>query len=350
MGCRRVRWPMVLYPPLRAVAYPIQTMTRPVSKSLAANRRACTLLLSLAAACCALPLTAWGGRPVRVYEVDVAERSGTALQEAMRQVLVRATGRREAADDPALSAIVADAPKYLKTYATGSRGEPQVVFNAEALQQAITAAGRSVWDADRPFTLVVLDPQRNRAQADTARAELERAAAARGLPISLIPLAVVDSTGKPLAADALLDAAQRFGGDELLVGRGEGDAPDAALQWTLYAPGSSESWSGPLAAGIDHTVDHLVPQQAGTAVLVESEARVEIDGVRTLTDYAAVGRLLQATPGVRRANLLQADKGSVIFAVMVRGGTAGLEQALAGQSHLAPAGTSAGRTVFRYQP
>jgi hypothetical protein len=350
MGCRRVRWPMVLYPPLRAVAYPIQLMTRPVSKTLVAQRRAGAMLLSLLLACCALPLTAWGGRPVRVYEVDVAERSGTALQEAMREVLVRATGRREAADDPALAAVVADAPKYLKAYTTGPRGQLQVVFDGEAVQQAITAAGRSVWDGDRPFTLVVLDPPRNRAQADAARAELERTAAARGLPISLIPLPLLDSTGKPLSADALLDAAQRFGGDELLVGRGEGDAPDAPLQWTLYARGSSESWSGPLGAGIDHTVDHLVPQQAGTALLAESEARIEIDGVHTLTDYAAVGRLLQATPGVRRANLLEADKGSVTFAVLVRGGAAGLEQALAGQPHLAQAGTSGGRTLFRYQP
>ncbi len=295
-------------------------------------------------------MIAWGGRPVRVYEVDVAERSGTALQEAMRQVLVRATGRREAADDPALAAIVADAPKYLKAYTTGSRGEAQAVFDAEALQQAITAAGRSVWDTDRPFTLVVLDPPRSRAQAEAARAELERTAAARGLPISLIPLALLDSTGKPLSADALLEAAQRFGGDELLVGRGEGDTSDAPLQWTLYARGSSESWNGPLAAGVDHTVDHLVPQQAGNPVLAESEARIEIDGVRTLTDYAAIGRLLQATPGVRRANLLAADNGSVTFAVLVRGGAAGLEQALVGQPHLAQAGTSGGRTVFRYQP
>ena len=325
-------------------------MTRPVSKSLAAHARARALLLSLAAACCALPLSAWGGRPVRVYEVDVAERSGTALQEAMRQVLVRATGRREAADDPALTAIVADAPKYLKSYTTGPRGESQVVFDGETVQQAITAAGRSVWDGERPFTLVVLDPPRNRAQADAVRAELERTAAARGLPISLIPLTLVDSSGKPLSADALLEAAQRFGGDELLVGRGEGSTPDAALQWTLYAPGSSESWSGPLAAGIDHTVDHLVPQQAGTAVLAESEAAVEIEGVRTLSDYAAVGRLLQATPGVRRANLLQADKGRVIFTVTVRGGAVGLEQALAGQLHLAHTGSSGGRALFRYQP
>ena len=44
------------------------------------------------------------GRPVRVYEVDVEGQSPPAVQEAMRQALVRATGRREAADDPAFAA------------------------------------------------------------------------------------------------------------------------------------------------------------------------------------------------------------------------------------------------------
>ena len=293
---------------------------------------------------------AWAGRPVRVYEVDVAERSGTALQEAMRQALVRATGRREAADDPALSGIVADASKYVAGYASGPRGESQVVFDGPAVQQAITAAGRSTWDLERPFTLVVLDPARARAQADAARTELERVAAERGLPISLVPMATTDAAGKPLTGEQLMAAAQRFGAEQLLVGRGEPPAPEAALEWTLYARGASESWSGPLASGIDHTVDHLAPLQAGTAVAAEGEARIEIEGVRTLTDYATVTRLLQTTPGVRKANLLAAEPASLVFAVTVPGGAAGLEQALAGQTHLAHTGSAAGRTLFHYQP
>jgi hypothetical protein len=324
-------------------------MTRPVPDSKL-KRGARGLLLSLAALTLTLPLAAWAGRPVRVYEVDLAERSGTALQEAMRQALVRATGRREAADDPALSGIIADAPKYVSGYTTGARGQSQVVFDGPAVQQAVSAAGRSVWDGDRPFTLVVLDPPRGRAQADAARAELGRAAAARGLPISLIPMAVSDGGGKPLSAEALLEAAQRFGGDEILVGRGDGAGADGALQWTLYARGASESWSGPLAAGIDRTVDHLVPQQAGSTVQPESEARVEVDGVRTLTDYATVTRLLQATPGVRRVNLAAAAPASVEFLASVRGGAAGLEQALAGQAHLGRGTQAAGRVLLHYQP
>lgn len=304
------------------------------------------------ALCCLLlwALPSWAGRPVRVYEVDVEGQSAPAVQDAMRQALVRATGHREAADDPALAGLIADAARYVKAYTTGPRGESQVVFDAVAVEHAINVAGRSFWDRERPFTLVVLDPPRTRAAEDAARIELERVAAERGLSISLIPLSVVDSAGNPRGADALLQAAQRYGGDEILVGRGEDAGPDSVLQWSLYTHARSESWNGPLAAAIDHTVDLLVPQQGSSLAQAESEARVQIDGVSSLTDYAAVARLLQAIPGVRRVNIAAADRGSVVFDVTVRGGAAGLEQELAGSARLVRNGDAAAGMVYRYQP
>jgi hypothetical protein len=271
------------------------------------------------------------------------------VQDAMRQALVRATGRRDAGDDPALSALIADAAHYVNAYATGPRGESQVQFDPVAVEHAINAAGRSVWDRERPFTLVVLDPPRARGAADAARSELERVAAERGLPISLIPLAINDSSGSPLGADALLQAVQRYGGDEILVGRGQESGPDSPLQWTLYTRFRSESWNGPLAGAIDHTVDLLVPQQGASLAQAESDTRAAIEGVSSLTDYAAVTRLLQSVPGVRRVNIAAAEGDNLVFDVTVRGGAAGLEQGLAGESRLVRSGTGSAGVVFRYQ-
>src|ERR1700730_13238003 len=244
---RRVRQArMILYLPLGAVARAIQTMSRPALNQLPRSKRVRGLLASLCAACCVLPAALWAGRPVHVYEVDIEGQSAPALQNAMRQALVRATGRRESADDPAFASVIAEAPKYVRSYGKGPRGESQVVFDAPALEQAIGTVGRSVWDHVRPFTLVVLVPPRNRAGEDAARAELERVAAERGLPISLLPLTVVDGDGNLLTAAPPLQSAQRYGGDEILVGRGDGAAPDSGLQWTLYTRSTSESWNGPL--------------------------------------------------------------------------------------------------------
>ena len=325
-------------------------MSQPYPKSTAARARTRAALAILVALLGALPLTASGLRPVRVYEVDLEAQSATAVQNAMRQALVRATGRRESADDPALAGVIADAARYVKSYASGPRGESQVVFDAAAVGRAIDTAGRSVWERDRPFTLVVLYPPPGRSDADAARVELERTATERGLPISVIPLTVVDGGGNALGAEALLQSAQRYGADEVLVGRADAAGLAAGqLQWTLYTRAQSESWSGPLRAGIDHTVDLLAPPP-GAAGQPEAAARVRIEGVAGLAGYAAVERLLQSIPGVRRADVAEADAGSVTFEVDMRGGSAALERELSGSTHLVRSGSGIAPLVYRYQP
>jgi len=307
---------------------------------------------------CALGLIAGAApcsaaRQVHVYEVDVEGQTSPALQEAMRQVLVRAIGRRESADDPALAGVIADAPRYVQGYVTGPRGESQVVFEATTLEQAIAAAGRSVWPRARPFTLVVLDPPRARAAQDAARAELERVAAERGLPISLVPLNLVDAAGHPLPTEALLASARRLGGDQVLIGQGADTGPDSTLQWSLYTSAQSATWSGPLAAGIDHTVDLLVPQAQTAVAQADADVRVRIDGVDTLAAYASVERLLQSVPSVRRANIIATDAGSVTFIVTARGGAAGLDEELTGSVRLVRVGgatTPGAQLEYRYQP
>lgn len=311
-----------------------------------ASRLACLALFL----CAAVPLSAWAARPVRVYEVDVSGQSATALQDAMRQALVRATGRRESANDPALASLIQDAPKYVKSYSPGPRGETQVVFDRAAVERSIAAAGRSVWDPERPFTLVVLYPPPSRGDADAARVALEQAAAARGLLISVIPLAIVDASGAELGRDALLTTAQRYGGDEVLVGRADAGAPAGQYQWTLYTSFSSQSWSGPLASGIDGTVDLLAPAQGASLAQTEAKVLVEVDGVGTLTDYANVQRMLDSVPGVRGANIVRASGNAVTFDITARGGADALDRALAGSSRLVRNGSSNAPVQYQYHP
>src|SRR5215475_3465281 len=145
--------------------------------------------------CCVFSCSAWAGRPVRVYEVDLkGGQSPASLQDAMREALVRATGRRESATDPALANVVAEAQNYVKGYTPAARGQ-QVIFDGAAVDRAIVAAGRSVWDRNRPFTLVVLYPAPPRSAEDATRTELEQTAIQRGLPVTLVPLSPVDSAG-----------------------------------------------------------------------------------------------------------------------------------------------------------
>jgi hypothetical protein len=315
-----------------------------------AKHRACGFLICVALLLWGVwPHPAQAARAVRVYEVDVSGQSTTALQEAMRQALVRATGRRESANDPALASLIEDAPKYVKSYSPGPRGETQVIFDRTAVERSIAAAGRSVWDPQRPFTLVVLYPPPSRADGDASRGALEQAAAARGLLISVIPLAIVDANGADVGRDALLNTAQRFGGDEVLVGRSDAGAPAGQYQWTLYTSFSSQSWSGPLTAGIDGTVDLLAPAQGASLAQTEAKVLVQVEGVASLSDYANVERMLEAVPGVRGANVVRAGGNSVTFDITARGGSEALDHALSGSSRLVRSGSGA-PLVYQYHP
>jgi hypothetical protein len=308
------------------------------------TRNACASLLLLL---CALSLDAWAGRPVRVYEVELkGGQSSASLQDAMREALVRATGRRESATDPALASIISGAETFVK----GSPSKSQIVFDGVAVERAIVAAGRSTWDPVRPFTLVVLYPPLPRPADDAARAELDQSAIARGLPITVVPLSPVDASGNDLSREALMQMAQRYGGDAVLVGRSNAGNANGQLQWTLYTNFSSESWSGPLSAGINGAVDHLAPAQGGSLSQIEATARVEINRVANLTDYANVQRLLESAPGVRRVNVSAASGNVVVFDVVARGGGDALSHSLTETSHLAQQEASSARLAYQYRP
>jgi hypothetical protein len=300
---------------------------------------------------CAISCDAWAGRPVRVYEVDLkGGQSPSSVQDAMRETLVRATGRRESATDPALASIISDAQTYVKGYATPTRAQPQVMFDGVAVERAIVAAGRGVWDRNRPFTLVVLYPPLARGAEEAARDELDQAAITRGLPITVVPLSPVDASGNDLSRDAFMQMAQRYGGDAVLVGRADTGTANGQLQWTLHTSFSSESWSGPLSAGINGAVDNMAPTQGGSLAQTEAGARVEIDGVATLTDYANVARMLESAPGVRRVNVGAATGSVVMFDVIARGGGDAISHALAGSTHLARSDPSSARLAYQYRP
>jgi Uncharacterized protein conserved in bacteria (DUF2066) len=308
-----------------------------------------TRLLGLA--CLFLPLATWAGRPVRVYEVDIkGPPSGAALEDALKRVLVRATGRREAASDPALSALVADAAHYMKASRTEKDGATHVVFDAAGLASAITAAGRSTWDSNRPFTLIVLSPPLTGVPADAARRELDAAAEARGLPISLVPLALLDAAGAELNREAILQAAQQLGGDAVLIGRSDTGGANGSWQWTLYTSFVSENWSAGLSGGLNGAVDALARVQDATLPLAEMAVLVAVEGLRGLTDYAQVGRLLQAAPGVRSVDVVEAAGSAVTFSVRVRGGSPALDKALASSGHFAAAASGDARLHYEYRP
>lgn len=234
----------------------------------------------LLAACTLLPAAAWAARPVPVFQVPVAGQTAPDLQQAMRAALVRATGRRRSAGDPVFSGLVADAPKYVQSYERGPHGELQVVFNATAVDKAIAALDRSVWDPDRPFTLVVLYPPLDQTDQAEDQAALEEAAEQRGLPISIVPLPVADSSGNLLPSQALLEIAHQYGAEQLLVGKPP--AAEVAAAAGMASPGTAAPSPGQ-AAGASPPAAAASAAPPATAPTVSPAAAAAAPGAAPAT-------------------------------------------------------------------
>jgi Uncharacterized protein conserved in bacteria (DUF2066) len=297
-------------------------------------------------------------RQVRVFEANVSSQTDPAVQAqaALRTVLVRATGARDAANDPALAAVLAQAKSYvLATRPAGTGGATTVIFDAVTLERDILAAGRTVWPAERPVLLIILTGGPAAGAFETRRqveGALDAAGNRRGQPISVArPEALGLPTTGDIPADAALAAAQRMRADGVLVGYGDAVPNGGTWRWTMNAPSVSEAWSGSLEEGVHGAADIFVRNAVSYAALPEIPILVEIEGVPSLRDYARAMEILGEAPGVRGVQLAEAAGSRATFTVLTRGGADVLLGSLAGNARLERADPKAGANIaFRLRP
>jgi len=305
----------------------------------------------------ALLLSAWTSTaeaaPVAsLYAAIVPESDPQrAAQLAMREVLVRLVGTRGAADDPALAGLIDDARRYVQVERNTTRGATQVIFDATALRGAVTAAGRVVWDPDRPLLWVVL-PALGGGATDELRMQLNAAANARGLPIALVSAdspGAAAIAGAPAGTAALLAAAHRAGAAAALLAQSSSSDPQAAWQWTLVAPGAEGRWSGGAALAIDGATDALVraARELDGAPATEFECRIA--GVADLASFTAVLDSIGGAPGVTDLTIRAVAADQLTLHLKSRGGATALTRALAGGRLRASGAGGGGDGVLQYR-
>ncbi len=318
-----------------------------------------TLLVSLIAlAALTLAQRAEATRQVRIYEINVSSQTDAAVQaqSGMRQVLVRATGARDAANDPALANVLANAQQYVIATRPATSGTGvTLVYDAAALERDITAAGRAIWPADRPLVLIVLTGGPAAGVFETRRqveGTLDAAGNRRGQPIRVArPEAINLPVTGDIPLDAALAAAQRLGADAVMVGYGDAVTDGGPWRWALSGAGVNESWSGSLEDAVNGAADVFARNAQAFAALPESSILVSVDGVPTLRDYAKVADILGAAGGVRSVMLAEVNGARTTFSVTTRGGANQLQSSLAGNASFEHVDPVAGASLaFRYRP
>lgn len=305
---------------------------------------------------CAALVALSGSSPLRASEsVSTGEvlvnatEPNAAFEQAMRIALVRITGSRDAAQDPALAPLIASARRYVQIYRPAAAGSgTQVTLDAAAIERVVMAAGRGVWPKERPSVLLILPEAQTGADAASLRRALEDAASQRGLPLVLSSAAAAGIAAGVEATTAMA-VARRLGADAALLGQPDPN-DSAGWSWTFYGAGGREDFTGGLTSGIDNVADRLAATTQAAVQQPSQETLVRIAGVGSLRDYAEVSRLLTGAAGVRSVALIEAGNGGAVYRVSVRGGGDGLAVTLASSARLRPTTDASGRVAYQFQP
>jgi hypothetical protein len=305
-------------------------------------RAALTLAAVAALAALGASLPARSANVPQLFAVLVADAdTQRAVAQAMRIVLVRLTGSRDAASDPALKALVDDAAHYVRLVRTTTAGATQVIFDDLRLREAVGAAGRSVWDLDRP-TLQVWLPAVEGATLDALRAQLTSAAEDRGLPL------LVSTDAAAADGAAVLAAARRAGANAALLGQSASDS-SLAWQWTLVAPDAEGQWTGGAAEGIDGATDALVHSAQSLAAAPVASVECRVTGVADLSGFSDVLDALRRAPGVTAVSLRDIEGDALLLQLAAHGTPSMLARALASERLRPLEPGQEGALSYRYQ-
>lgn len=286
--------------------------------------------------------------------------AGPALEEAfaraLAEVLVRATGRRSVAADPAARSIIAGAGALVRQYQPLPGGQLRVEFDAHAVRTRLDAANLPVWGDDRPVILLWVavpagsgpllvtepagmppaepgsDPGSD--PVASARQALLTAAALRGLAVVLPAAGVMSAEGGDFVA-AGEARAEQLGAEGVLAAQPATASGPSALGWTLALAGDRQVWQGDLAEGMHVLADRLAARHA-TAASSRRKLQLAVLGILTFEQYGQVQRHLRTLDLVERIAVDQVVGDAMLFTLAVRGDAGQLRQTLSARGLLAP--------------
>ncbi len=302
-----------------------------------------------ALACCILLAQSWAvAAEVSIYQAVVPLADTTAADrnagfgDALRSAAVRASGQRDAGSNPVVAAAAADPSRYVQQYSTSPDRMLKVGFDARAMDALLQRAQLPFWPVERPVTVVLLvvpsvaGGQRAVLASDRVpeRAEVERAALARGLPITW-PQSTVDAQ----QVRAMLARGQgaampgEWGDKALLAGVGTGGSVD----WAFTEGGRSARGDGSLQDGIDLAADSLAARYAPASSRGVSTIAIRVGGIEDVRAYARLVDYLEALSLVRAVGVAGLDGRVVSLDLTLRGDLELLRRIAALDTHLVPA-------------
>ena len=265
----------------------------------------------LALVALALPAQAESVGDLYTVTVPYAGDNDAAFRMAMRDVLVRVTGRPDAPDLENLAPLVGQASRYVTSFRRAAGNQLTVTFNGAAIENAVDASGLASWGSYCPVTLVWLALDRGGGLVSSEpdhcaeKARVDSKASRSGLPIRGPDAGddLVRATQQAWSGnrDALTLAARRTASDGVLVGRARPDRRPALTKGLEISRVQAlpESATGELEAGPDLAAERYAGVYASQGAAQRTEQIVTALGIGTLESYVSAMRTLSKLAPVR---------------------------------------------------
>lgn len=298
-------------------------------------------LLSL---CLCSVLGASAAKVADLYEASVAADSrGTKaqtaqLREAMKNVLVKVSGTTDVLGDPNIQTELKNPQGYLRQFSYIDEGTKLTAeFNARAVDSLLKSNRWSIWDATRPYTLLLVMGPDGQVLTDEHQEwaqSLRSASSARGLPVGM-PL--MDFEDQVVIAPANIRSRStglfqhgltRYQADCILIGT-VAPGSDASGVFTLFDGerlhefSLSEATVGELARSmVENTSQYLASRFATSNQ--QSEIKVIVEGIRGLSDHAAVQSELQRLKPTEKLYTMDVEGTRASYMLQVNGSLSSL--------------------------
>lgn len=322
----------------------------------------------------------WVGaaRADTLYEVEVAVASqgegerASALRVALREMLVRLSGRQQLSGAGTLDDALDHPDRYVQQYGyrrVTTQGAHEagpstpwrlwVRFEPSALERLIADRGLALWGPERPSTLVWLAVQDGHRRYlvgsdsdEVLRTVLQDEARRRGMPLIFPLLDLEDQRRLGFAdvwggfLDAVRTASSRYAAEAILVARLYRHPDDGwSARWTFINEARPITWSSevgelqPVVAGaVDRAADALVGRYAyRPGQGAQTQVSLQISGVEDVSDFARVNRYLAERSQIEALQVVEVDGARVRYRLAVVGQPEGLVRAFELGGVLVPA-------------
>ncbi|MBV7598868.1 DUF2066 domain-containing protein [Aeromonas sp. sia0103] len=317
--------------------------------------------------CCSLSLMVSAAQVTDLYQ-GKAPTSGdmaAAQSQALGDVLIKVTGRRDILTQPEVVKALAAPGDYVQHYGYQDLGPVKFLkadFDVTKVNALIAQSKFALLGPARPQLAIwlVLDEGERRILPDQSSdgwaAALRGQTQAMGLPVS-IPLMDLDDNMAVNAtdvwgrfADPILQASQRYGAEMVVLGKltPEGDKEEGkwSIDWGLYGPkaggelaeltkGAGSGTQAEVAQGMADALAGWLVQQYGTRLSgVASSQTLVVEGLSGIDGMITVQKMLQGMASITKVTIGKLEGDKVTFNLSLQGDKAELVRGLQLESRL----------------